>query len=180
MAVTASDPAWQVFAALQSHSDPQSVDRSLARDEALDAVLDDIVSAPAPDERAVQKRYYSLCRNRLSKQKNRRALDRSRSRGTHRRGGSEFGSVLLTPPAHTVSDHLAYKQLVALISTELLAEELRLLLDIADGRSYVEMARDWNTSVSGLKSKAFRIRQKLRHSRIGATLLPAAQGRADQ
>ena len=44
-----SIPAWQFFAALQSESDPQSVDRSSARDEALDVVLDEVLADPAPD-----------------------------------------------------------------------------------------------------------------------------------
>ena len=178
--MTASDPAWQFFAALQSQSDPQSVDRSLARDQALDAVLDEIISAPAPNEDALQKRYYSLCRNRLSKQNNRRALDRRRSRATHRRGGTDFGSVVLTAPARTICDRLAYNQLLDLIRTVLLNEELLLLLEIADGHSYAEIARERNITVSGLKSKAFRVREKVRNSRICAALRAAAPGRADQ
>jgi hypothetical protein len=178
--MTASDPAWQFFAALQSQSDPQSVDRSLARDEALDVVLDELVSDPTPDEHLLQKRFYSLCRNRLSKQNNRRALDRRGVRGTHRRGGTDLGGLLLTAPARTVCDQLADSQLVDLIRTLLLTEELMLLLEIADGRSYADMARDRRITVSGLKSKAFRIRGKVRNSRICTALCAAASGRVDQ
>lgn len=152
----------------------------MARDEALDVVLDEILSGSAPDEDLLQKRYYSLCRNRLSKQNKRRALDRRRSHGTHQRGGTDFGSVLLTAPACTVCDHLAYNQFLNLIRTVLSKEELMLLLRIADGHSYAEMARERNISVSGLKSKAFRIREKVRNSRISAALRAAAPGRADQ
>jgi hypothetical protein len=175
-----ANPAWQLFAALQNEGDPQSIDRSNARDEALDVVLDEIVSAPVTDEITIRKRYYSLCRNRLSKLNNRRAIDRRRQRGTHRRNGTDFGSVLLTAPASTVCDHLAYKQLLDLISTVLLKEEVLLLLEIAEGHNYAEMARDRRITVSGLKSKAFRIRQKVRNSRIFAALKAAAPGRTDQ
>ena len=100
--MTASNPAWQFFAALQSQADPASVDRSLARDEALDMVLDEIV-VPLRRTGLVRKRFYSLCRNRLSKQNNRRALDRRRSRGSQRRGGADFGNVLLTAAARDAS-----------------------------------------------------------------------------
>ena len=64
-----NDPAWQFFAALQTEADPHSIDRSSARDEALDVVLADILTDPALDGELVRKRYYSLCRNRLSKHK---------------------------------------------------------------------------------------------------------------
>src|SRR6266571_832264 len=92
-------PAWRLFATLQTESNPSSIDRSLARDEALDVVLDEIVSKPATDQQVLRKRFSSLCRNRLSKLKNRRALDRQRFRSTHRRGGTDFGSILLMASA---------------------------------------------------------------------------------
>ena len=52
------NPAWQFFAALQSEADPQSIDRSLARDEALDVVLDEILADQRPpDEHLIRKRF---------------------------------------------------------------------------------------------------------------------------
>lgn len=62
------------------------------------------------------------------------------------------------------------------ISTVVSKEELTLLLEIADSHSYAEMACDRNITVSGLKSKAFRIREKVRKSRISAALRVAALG----
>jgi hypothetical protein len=165
-----SDPAWQFFAALQGEADPQSIDRSSARDEALDVVLDEVLADPAPDGDLVRKRYYSLCRNRLSKLNNRRAVERCRCRGTHRRGGTDLGGVLLTAPARSVVDQIAYGQFADLIRTVLLEEDFMLLLEIADGHSYADMARDRDITVSSLKSKAFRVREKVRHSSISATL----------
>jgi hypothetical protein len=164
------NPTWQFFATLQRESDPQSIDRSLARDEALDVVLDEIIRNPATDKDLLRKRFCSLRRNRLSKQNNRHALLRRRFRGTQRRGGAEIGNVLLTVPTRTVFDRLAYKELSGLISTVLSEEEFRLLLEIAEGESYSAIARDFSTTVSGVKSKAFRIRQKVRKSRISAAL----------
>ncbi len=165
-----SYPTWQLFTALEGEADPQSIDRSSARDEALDVVLDEILADPAPDGDLVRKRYYSLCRNRLSKCKHRRALDRGRFRGSHRRGGTDFGSVLVTPPVRSVLDQIAYVQLTELIRTVLPEEDFMLLLEISDGHSYADMARDRSMTVSGLKSKAFRAREKVRNSRISAIL----------
>jgi DNA-binding CsgD family transcriptional regulator len=164
------NPAWPFYSALQAEADPQSIDRSFARDEALEVVLDEVAGAEMTDEALLRKRYFSLCRNRLSKQNNRRAVDRRRLRGTHRRVGSEFGGVILTAPGRTVVDQIAYAQLVALIRTVLAEEEFRLLLEIADGRSYDELALADGITVAGLKSKAFRIREKVRTSSIAATL----------
>jgi hypothetical protein len=164
------NPAWQFFASLQGEADPQSIDRSSARDEALDVVLDEVLTDPAPDGDLLRKRYFSLCRNRLSKLKNRRALDRLRSRGTHRRGGTDIGSVLLMAPPRSVFDQIAYGQLVDLIRTVLPEEDFVFLLEIADGQRYADMARDHKMTISGLKSKAFRVREKVRNSSISATL----------
>src|ERR1019366_1725829 len=127
-------------------------------------------SDPAADQHILRKRCYSLCRNRLSKQNNRRALDVQRFRSTHRRDGKDFGGLLLTAPVPTVLNQLAYAQLEQLVRTVLPEEELMVLLAIAAGSSYAEIARDHDMTVSGLKSKAFRIREKLRSSRISAAL----------
>jgi hypothetical protein len=165
-----NDPPWQLFATIQREPDPQSVDRSLARDEAIDVVLDEIARDPAADKDPIQKRFYSLSRNRLSKQNNRRALIRRHYRGTHRRGGTEFDNALLTVPPRTVFGQLAYKELTDLVSTVVSKDELRLLFEIADGCRYTDIARGRNTTVSGVKSKAFRIRAKIRKSQIAAAL----------
>jgi DNA-directed RNA polymerase specialized sigma24 family protein len=162
------NPSWQFFAALQLEADPKSVDRSLAREEALSAVLNEIITDSGID--SLRKRFDSLNRNRTTKQHNRRAVIKNYFRSTHRRGGKEFGNLLLTVPAHTVFDRLAYEQLTKLISTVLSKEELSLLLDIAEGQRYAEIARHWNMTVSSLKSKAFRIREKLQRSKISAVL----------
>jgi hypothetical protein len=168
--MSACDPAWQFFAALQREADPKSVDRSSARDEALDVVLDEVIADPASDGELLQKRYHSLRRNRLSKLNNRRALDRLRSRSTHRRCGSDIGSVLLMAPARSVVDQIAYRQFTDLIRTVLPEDDFVLLSDVADGEKYADLALDRGTTVSSLKSKAFRIRETVRNSSISASL----------
>lgn len=48
--------------------------------------------------------------------------------------------------------------------------ELRLLVDIADGHNYADMARDRSMTISAVKSKVFRAREKVRTSQISAAL----------
>jgi hypothetical protein len=165
-----SNPAWQFFAALQKEAAPNSVHRSSARDEALDTVLDEIATKPQPFWDSVRKRFNSLCRNRLSKHIHRRGLERDHFRATHRRAGTNMGSVLLTPPTPGVVDQIAYAQLTDLIRTVSPEDELKLLLDIADGKSYAEMANDRSTTVASVKSKVFRVRKKILASPIAGTL----------
>lgn len=165
-----SDPAWQFFASLQREADPRSVDRSLARDEALDAVLEEVVTGSARERDLISKRFRSLRRNRLSKHIHRRVIDCRRFRSTHRRGGADLGGVLLTPPTPSVLDQIAYAQLRALLRAVLPEDDFRMLLEIADGHSYSEMARARHKTVSSLKAKVFRVRGKVRNSRISAIL----------
>jgi len=165
-----SNPAWQFFAALQREADPRSVDRSLARDEALDAVLDEVATGSALDRDLISRRFHSLRRNRLSKHTHRHAIDSRRYRSTHRRGGTDHGSILLMPPAPSVLDHIAYAQLRALLRAVLAENDFRLLLEIADGHSYSDMARVRHKTVPSVKAKVFRVRGKVRHSRIWAVL----------
>jgi hypothetical protein len=163
-------PAWKLFATLQTETDPRSIDRSLAREEALDAVLGEIASDPSKDKGLLRKRFSSLCRNRLSKRRNRRTLDRRRFRSTHRRCGADFGSILLMAPGRSVFDELSYSELINLVRTVLRKDELALLLEIADTVGYKDVAHDHAMTVSGLKSKIFRIREKVRSSRISTAL----------
>lgn len=166
-----SNSAWQFFAALQREADPKSVDRSLARDEALDAVLDEVVNDPALDRDLISNRFNSLCRNRLSKHIHRRVIDSRRFRGTQRRGGRDFGSTLLMSSTPSAFDQVAYYQLKDLLRTVLPEEDFNLLLEIADGHSYSDMARARQKTVSSLKAKVFRVREKVRNSQISTILL---------
>ena len=78
--------------------------------------------------------------------------------------------MLITPPGRGALDQIAYHQLVDLIRTVLPDEDFMLLLEIADGHSYADIARDRDMTVSSLKSKAFRVRERVRNSSISATL----------
>jgi DNA-directed RNA polymerase specialized sigma24 family protein len=78
--------------------------------------------------------------------------------------------VLLIPPERTILDQIAYRQLTGLIRTVLPEEEFQILREIAEGHSYADIARVRNMTVSSLKSKAFRVREKVRNSRVWSTL----------
>jgi hypothetical protein len=164
------NPSWQFFYALQREDDPNSVDRSLARDEALGVILDEIANNVAADQDFLRIRFQSLRRSRISKENKPRALIQRHFRGTRRRGGVEFGNELLMVQGETGFDALSNEQLAEMIGTVLSNEELKLLLEVADGEKYSDLAREHNTTVSSLKSRTFRIRARIRKSRISATL----------
>jgi hypothetical protein len=166
-----SNSAWQYFESLQRTADPHSVDRSLARDEALDAVLDEVLANPSPDKDLISNRFYSLCRNRLSKQLHRRSIDNRRIRSTQRRGGADYGSELPGSPVDSPFHQISYRQLTDLIRTVLPDQDFELLLEIADGVGYSDIARSQSKTVSSLKTKVFRVREKLRNSQISPILL---------
>ena len=77
---------------------------------------------------------------------------------------------MLMPPAPSVLDQIAYAQLTDLLCTVLPEEDFRLLLEIADGHSYSDMASAHHKTVSSLKAKVFRVREKVKNSRISASL----------
>jgi hypothetical protein len=87
-----NSPAWASYAQIQLSNDPESIDKSLARDEALDAVLNDIVADPTAGTESTTRRFYSLCRNRLSKQRRRRQIDSLPFKSDRRRGGWNGGA----------------------------------------------------------------------------------------
>jgi DNA-directed RNA polymerase specialized sigma24 family protein len=71
---------------------------------------------------------------------------------------------------------MAYSQLVDRLRSVLPEHELSLLLDIADGHSYSEMARARDKTVSSVKAKVFRVREKVRSRRISAELCAWPRG----
>ncbi len=165
-----NSPAWVSFAQIQCSEDPELVDKSLARDEALDAVLNDIVADATVGVESTTRRFYSLCRNRLSKQRRRRQIDSLPFNSDRRRGGAEFGGAPTTLVAHDPLHQLAHAQLVSLLRTVLPNEDVRILLALADGYSYSEMAEVRGRSVPSLKAKVFRVRERVRKSGIAGDL----------
>jgi len=159
-----SDLAWRVIAALQREADSPTIDRSLAREEAFDVVLAETVVNPNPNPDKISKRFQSLCRNRQNKHAHRRQLEMESFRPTHRRGGTDFGHVTLTRPAPTVLNNLITDQLMLLIRAELSQEEFAILMEIADGDSYGDIACSRGLTVTSLKSRVLRARNKVRNS----------------
>jgi hypothetical protein len=164
------DPLWVTFSKLQNSPDPQTIDKSLAREEALNAVLEDVLTASNLDAGRVSKRFRSVCRNRLSKQRLRRTIDRDRLRSPQRRCGIDFGPTPLTSPIQSPFDLSAANQLIDLLSTVLSADDLRLITEIADGRTYSDVARVQRRSVASIKAKVFRARERVRTSTIAPVL----------
>ena len=80
--------AWQAYAEIHRSTDPQSIDSSLARDEALGCCFDDVLACSVADDgQFVPRRFQSLCRNRFPKQLRRREIDAHRF-AVHRGGAA--------------------------------------------------------------------------------------------
>ena len=161
---------WTVFARLQEDTEPNSIEQSLGREEALDEVLDEIVANPSISEDRICRRFRSLSRNRRAKYSHRRCLEQNRVRPSCRRGGRDFGSSSLQPVAPDVFDQIARDELVMLVRSVLSEDDFRLLWEIAEGMSYRNAARTWAISVACLKARVFRIREQARVSAVGQAL----------
>lgn len=168
--MVAIDLAWQVIAALQLEADSPTIDRSRAREEAFDVVLAETLADPTPNPDKADKRFRSLCRNRQSKHEHRRELEQNLYRPGYRRGGSDFGHAILTVPARTVLDELICDQLTLVVRAELSKEEFEMLMEIADGASYDEMAQSRGLTTASLKSRILRARNKVRKGPNAAML----------
>jgi hypothetical protein len=165
---------WTVFSHLQETKEPSSADEALAREEALDQVLDEIVISPSLSGEHISKRFRSLLLNRRSKYCYRRHLDRNRARPDRRRGGQYWGgSPLQISP--DVFEEIARTELVLLVRTAMLEEEFRLLWEIAEGVSYSDAARTRGISVACLKARIFRTRAQVRLSAVGQALRAALE-----
>ena len=158
---------WTVFADHQQ-TDPCSIDQSLAREEALTAILEEITNDPSISAERTRMRFASLCRNRSSKYRHRRHLERHLARPSHKRCG--FGSLPLTPPDPDVFQKIAWAEHVELVRGVLSKLEFRLLWEIAEGNSYSDAARELRISVTSVKAKVFRTRERVRKGAIGQVL----------
>lgn len=164
---------WTTFAVLQGCTEPQSIDQSLGREEALTEVLGDIISNPSISEDRIHRRFATLSRNRSSKYRHRRNLERDWARPSHKRGGRYFGSSPLRPPTPDISDEIARAELVTLVRSVLPERDFQLLCEIAEGKSYRDLAHEQEISVASTKAKVFRIRKRVRTSSIGQALRTA-------
>ena len=168
-----SSVRWTAFAALQESTEPQSIDQSLGREEALTEVLGDIIGNSSISEDRIRRRFATLSRNRTSKYRHRRNLERDSARSSYRRGGRYFGSSPLRPPTPDISDEIAWAELVTLVRSVLPERDFQLLCEIAEGKSYRDLAHDRMISVASTKAKVFRIRKRVRMSSVGQALRTA-------
>ena len=164
---------WTTFAALQERTEPQSIDQSLGREEALTEVLGDIIGNPSISEDRIRRRFATLSRNRTSKYRHRRNLERDSARPSHRRGGRYLESSSLWPPVPDVSEQIAWAELVGLVRSVLPEHDFQLLWEVAEGESYRNLACEQGTSVASTKAKIFRARKRIRMSAVGQRLRTA-------
>jgi DNA-directed RNA polymerase specialized sigma24 family protein len=167
---------WAVFATLQSSYEPDSVDESLAREEALNSILEEIAVNPDLPEVDIRKRFYNLRRNRVAKYwSHRRAHSNWIELGdpSTRRGGryrDESGTMRGVVEFSDVSDEIAFRQLALMVKDHLPRADWKVLSDLARGVPYSRAAAARGISVGTLKTRVSRIRQRVRSSEVGALL----------
>lgn len=170
-----SPNSWVVFSHLQKNYDPVSADLALAREEALDEVLNEITLNPTISEERLVRRFRSLCRNRRSKQSHRRYLEQKRCRPCCRRNGRYVTGMPPDPFTSDVFESVAIAELLVLVRRALAVDDFQLLWEIAVGVSYCDAARERGVSVPCLKARLFRIRNQVRMSAIGPVVCAALQ-----
>jgi hypothetical protein len=142
---------WEAFARLQSQSNPRTVHaRSAGREEAIETVLDDLVACRIPFEaQVIERRFDHLCANRATKHRRRARLLRGRS--------SQQRPQVLNP-----CRTFAVRHLMERIREVVQARDYRYLLELAEGRSYAEVAARHGLNEGTLKSRVARAREQAR------------------
>jgi hypothetical protein len=138
---------WEVLARLQSQSDPRTTHaRSLGREEAFEGVLDDLLNHRILAEaEQIERRFNNLCANRATKYRRRACLLR-RWRVGQRHDGPDPSERLLT------------QDLIEHVRRAISANDYRYLLQLAEGRSYAQVAT-WHSMREGnLRSRVCRAR----------------------
>jgi hypothetical protein len=155
---------WDAYAELQSSRDPEDIDETSARDDALTNILEQLARTPgiAPD--LIRRRFRNLGRNRIAKFRHRRALHRSFYEANTRPAGRySDGNVarISTLNAPDVVDLLAARQAAASIRSVLRPEDLNLLFELGNGCSYDEAAIRRGVTEESLRIRIWRIRARL-------------------
>ena len=131
--------------------------KSLGREEALTAILEDFDRGRAPsDSDAFQRRFGNLCTNRRAKYRQRKQLDKKWVAQDSR----EF---LADDDTETASR----RELAELLQGEVSPAEWQILWKLAEGHSYREVAAQCGMSLANLKSRTSRIRDRVRNSDMG-------------
>ena len=167
---TQSEVCWSTFADFQRDGEPLSIERALGREEALTNVLEELINDPSTSDHNLRRRFASLSRNRSSKYYHRRDLERNQARPSYRRGGRGFDSSSTAPIGSDLSEEIAQAELVMLVRDLLPEHDFLLLWEIAEGRTYSDVACDQEVSVASIKARVFRIRARIRMSPIGQEL----------
>jgi hypothetical protein len=131
-----------------------------AFDEALTCLLDDSGGEHQP-AKEVQRRFRSLSRNRAQKHRARRHLLVKKPH------------VFALSPSPNPALQAERNELVVMTRDMVSADEWELLQEVAHDRSFSELAEHHRLSVPALKSRIFRIRERIRISSVGSKILRA-------
>lgn len=142
---------WEVLARLQSKSNPRTTHAwALAREEAFEATLDDLLNHRIlPEAQVIERRFDHRCANRATKHRRRDRL----LRGWGRR---------LCPANFHPSDRLMTQESVACVRSALPAVDFCCLLELAEGHSYADVADRHGLNEGNLKSRVCRARARVR------------------
>lgn len=122
---------------------------SNAREETLDALIDDIASGrPFPDTEAVERRCATLVANRANKYRNRSKIIK------------RYAHITDTPTSSNY-DELLDREFLERVQTELSPQELRAVRGLSDGFTYQELAQQMKTTPGSLKTRVSRLRKRM-------------------
>ena len=129
-------------------------------EDAFSGLLESAGAVGMPPER-VQKRFRSLSRNRAQKHRSRRRLLAKKAH------------LLAHDDPSDPSEVAGRNELVDMARREISQDEWEILQGIAQDRNLPEIANRFGLSVPALKSRVFRIRERIRSSAVGGKILAA-------
>ena len=141
----------EVLARLQSKSNPRTTHaRALGREEAFEGILEDLLQQQIPPEaEAIERRFGHLCANRATKHRRRACL--------LRRWGRSHSHDIPDP-----SDRLVTQELLRHVRGVVPATDYGYLRELAEERSYAEVAARHGLSEGNLKLRVCRARARAR------------------
>jgi hypothetical protein len=153
---------WDAFGRLQTATDSPVVNTwTKARDEALTELLEDLAAGVVPvNAEAMEQRHRALAANRAKKYRHRATLE-----------DQVVQHVQRQQQCPDQADLAGLRQLIALASAGLPAEDRELLHDVLGNRmSYREAASQLAKPIGTLKARVSRLRRQIRASSVGATI----------
>lgn len=168
---------WNDFLQFQSADDGRTTSPvSLGREEALAALINDFdADRGVRDSESLRSKFNNLCCNRAAKYRRRIQLDERLAEFLRVMRREEVRS-LRSGRGPLSEDHagmVATRELLSLIRQCVPEADWQVLWMLAEGYSYGEIAARCGLTVENLKSRACRIRGRIRESRVGRMLQAA-------